>query len=110
MLRPLSNPPSPQRQGLQLQRRRLNEPPECHHAHNHTHDIHHIISIPANIAYPSTLYTPFFSRGSSTGEGVCDERAFEFRGEGVGCVGRDAGGDCEGVDKLEDEEAGESTA
>jgi len=56
------------------------------------------------------LYALILSGGSGAREGFCDEGAFEFWREGKFGRGRDAGRDCEGVDELEDEESGESTA
>ena len=110
VLRPISNSPSPQRQRLQLNSRRLNKPPERHHPYNHTDDIHHVIPIPTNIAHPSALYTPILCSSAGARKSLCDEGSFEFWGEGVRGIRGDAGGNCKGVDEFEDEEAGEGTA
>jgi hypothetical protein len=52
---PIRNPPSLQRQRLQLNRGRLNEAPESHHPNNYTDDIHNIIPIARNIAQAAAL-------------------------------------------------------
>lgn len=74
---PLSNPPSPQRQALQLQRRRFNIPPKSNNANNNTNNIHNIISIASNLTDASSLNTSILFRTQCTREGLCDEGSAE---------------------------------
>jgi hypothetical protein len=97
---PLSDPPSPQRQRLQLHRRRFNETPECDHPYYDTYNIHDIISIPLDIAYASSLYTSVLFLGQRAGECLGYYGAAEFGVELVSRRRGDAGGDCEGVDEF----------
>lgn len=104
-------PPSTHRQSLQHQRLRSDEPDESHHAHHNANHIDDVIPIRVHPACSTTINTPML---------VCLQRAVKRRGhrrhavlEGLGerwDRGRDAGGDGEVVDELEDEEAGEGAA
>lgn len=106
----LGNPPSPQRQRLQLKCSRFNISPESKHPDNHTDDIHNIIPIRRDIAKTTSLDTSVLLSRHGTIKGACDERALEAGGELEVRGWGDAGGDCEEVDEFEDEETGECTA
>lgn len=104
-----SNPPRPQRQPLQLQRRRLNKPPKRNNTNNNTKDINDIIAIGIDPARAAALHTSVFLGLERAREGGGDEGGFEAGGR-VGGGGRDAGGGGEEVDEFEDEEAWEGAA
>lgn len=60
----------------------------------------------------AALYAAVFFCSQGAREDVCrrEQRAFELGGERAAGFRGNAGSDREGVDKLEDEEAGEGTA
>jgi len=107
---PLRNPPSPQRQRLQLYSSRLNITPEGHHPNNHTDNIHNVIAIATDIARAAALDTHVLCLGGSAGEGFRDQGPAKRGWEFVAGCWWDAGCDGKCVDELEDEEAGESAA
>jgi hypothetical protein len=103
----LSNPPSPQRQALQMQSLRLDKAPECNYTDNNTKHIDNIISISSNTASTASINTDMAVILQSARERFGDEIAFEVRrGDGGRCAC--CGG--EHVDEFEDEEAGECAA
>lgn len=99
-------PPRPQRQRLQLHRRGSDIGPECHGPDDHAQDIRNVIPIDSNVARAASLDAAMLfhfcdaGKGGGDGGGGCFERGGR----------RGAGSDGEGVDELEDEEAGESAA
>ena len=112
-LPPIHQPPSPQRQPLQLHHRGPNKSPKRHNPHNHTNNISNIIPIPFHNAGACSLETRLFLCFQTAGKGGGDEVAFEGGGEVFGRVeGRRRVAGCEGevVDEFEDEEAGEGAA
>ena len=111
-MRTLRNPPRPQRQRLQLQRRGLDKAPERHNADDDTHDVHDVVAVGLDVADAAPLYAAvFLARGCAReGRGVGQERAAEFGGQDVVWPGRCAGCFCEEVDEFEDEEAREGAA
>lgn len=106
----MHKPPRPQRQRLQLQRRRPYIRPKRHHTDDHADDVGDVIPIPLDHAFPTAVEASVFLCLESAGESRGDEvtlEGFQIRRRGRG---RMAGGDGELVDELEDEEAGEGAA
>lgn len=104
------NPPSPQRQPLQLQRRRLNEAPKRHNPNNNTQHIDNIIPIPLNRTSPTAIQTPMLLVFQNTAERSRDQLAFHGRYILRRGRRRDTCRFGEEVDELEDEEAGKCAA
>jgi hypothetical protein len=103
----LSNPPSPQRQALQMQSLGLNKAPESNYTNDNTKHIDNIISISSNTAGTTSIDTDMAVILKGAGERFGDQIAFEvWRGDGGRCAC------CSGehVDEFEDEEAGECAA
>jgi hypothetical protein len=101
----LSNPPSSQRQTLQLQSLGLDKAPESDYTNDDAKYIYDIISISGDIASSTSIDTNMAVIFEGAGEGFGDEVALEV-GRWDGCRCACCGG--EHVDELEDEEAGES--
>lgn len=106
----IHQPPSPQRQSLQLQRRGTDIAPESHHADDDAYNIGDVIPIPGDIARARAGEAAGFLRFEDAGEWRGDEVAFEGREVFGGFEGRVAGGEGEMVDEFENEEAGEGAA
>lgn len=101
-----AQPPRPQRQRLQLHRRRPDKRPERHGADDDAQHVRDVVTVDGNITGPASVDAAVFFGLGDAGKGRCD---------GVGCFERGggrgrAGGDGEGVDEFEDEEAGKGAA
>jgi hypothetical protein len=103
----LSNPPSPQRQTLQMQSLGLNKAPESNYTNDNTKHIDNVISISSNTASTASIDADMAVIFKGAGERFSDQVAFEVRrGDGGRCAC--CGG--EHVDEFEDKEAGECSA
>lgn len=99
-------PPRPQRQRLQFHRRGSDKGPECHGSDDDAQHIGDVVPIDGNVARAASLDAAVLLRFHDAREGGGDGVGGSFRRGGR----RGAGGDSEGVDEFEDEEAGEGAA
>lgn len=106
-LQSTSQPPSLQRQSLQLQRSRSDESIKRDHPKYDTQHIHIVISISIHTTDATAINTAMLFALGDARKGLRDEGTSKLFGRGGGW---DAGGFGEAVDGFEDEESRESAA